>query len=73
MCDYIKTKRKSVMTVSELIDVLNGFDQNAIVMRESIDMACDYKLESVVTYGTDFEHIFLKFDDFCSFAERKKE
>lgn len=51
------------MTVIELIDVLNGFDQNAIVMRESIDMACDYKLKSVVMYGTDSEHIFLKFDD----------
>lgn len=51
------------MTVSELIDVLNGFDQNAIVMRESKDMGSDYKLESVEMYGTDSEHVFLKFDE----------
>lgn len=51
------------MTVSELIDILNGFNPDAIVMRESKDMASDYKLESVEMYGTDSKHVFLKFDE----------
>lgn len=51
------------MTVKELIDVLNGFNQNAIVMREEKDFSSDYELRKVVTYGTDSEHVFLEFDE----------
>lgn len=51
------------MTVRELIDVLKGFEQNATVMREEKDFSSDYELMKVVMYGTDFEHVFLEFDE----------
>lgn len=51
------------MTVKELIDVLNGFNQDAIVMREEKDLAADYNLRKVVIYNADSDHVFLEFDD----------
>ena len=51
------------MTVSELIDALGSFNPNAIVMRESKDMCSDYRLETIVIYGVDSNHVFLEFDE----------
>lgn len=51
------------MTVKELIDVLKGFNQDAIVVREEKDFSSDYELKTVAMYGTDSEHVFLEFDE----------
>lgn len=51
------------MTVKELIDVLKGFNKDAIVVREEKDFSSDYELKTVAMYGTDSEHVFLEFDE----------
>ena len=51
------------MTVNELIDVLKGFNQDAIVVREEKDFSSDYELKTVAMYGTDSKHVFLEFDE----------
>lgn len=56
-------RNKNRMTVKELIDVLKGFNQDAIVVREEKDFSSDYELKTVTMYGTDSEHVFLEFDE----------
>jgi len=51
------------MTVNELIDVLKGFNPDAIVVREEKDFSSDYELKTVAMYGTDSKHVFLEFDE----------
>lgn len=51
------------MTVRELIELLKGFDPNATVMRQTIDLACCYELVDIVTYDGDELNVFLEFDD----------
>lgn len=51
------------MTVRELIELLEGFDPNATVMRQTSDWVCCYDVVDVVTYNGDELNVFLEFDD----------
>ena len=56
-------RNKNRVTVKELIDVLKGFNKDAIIVREEKDFSSDYELKTVAMYGTDSEHVFLEFDE----------
>ena len=49
------------MTIAELIDVLSGINPNTVIMQESKDLNSNYILKTVIMYGTDSKHVFLKF------------
>lgn len=51
------------MTVHELIELLESFDPDATVMRQTSDWACCYDVVDVVTYNGDELNVFLEFDD----------
>ena len=51
------------MTVGKLIKVLSKYDQDAVVLRQTSDWACCYKLEDVAIYDDDYQRVFLEFDD----------